>query len=222
MSFDHEVGAAFAPGRAFPPGEGARTRAAGEPLPAVEDEVLARRAQVGDAAAFEELVLRHEKPLFGLAWRITGSAEDAEDAVQETFARAFGKLGSYQPERPFRPWLYRIAHNTAVSAARRRRPGPSLDDLEADGVQVPDASAENPADSAYGAELEGRFRAAVARLSPAHRSLFQMRYGEDMSIDEVAHATGKTANATAVALHRLRERIKQFVFDDGASTPETE
>src|SRR5512142_1580926 len=78
------------------------------------------RARAGDADAFRELVERHSRAVFGVAYRITGRAEDAEDVVQETFLRAYRQLDRFESRANFGTWLHRIAANCAVDLLRRR------------------------------------------------------------------------------------------------------
>ena len=96
--------------------------AAREPIgvPALADAVLAQRSQAGDRDAFARLAERHEEAVFRLAWRILRHREDAEDAAQETFLRAWRSLGRFDSRREFRPWLLRIAVNAALAMAEKR------------------------------------------------------------------------------------------------------
>jgi RNA polymerase sigma-70 factor (ECF subfamily) len=87
-------------------------------LDELRDEILAKRAAAGDMSAFEELVDRHRMAVYRLARSITGNHHDADDAAQETFLRVYRALGSYDPDRPFKPWLKRIAYNTSLNTIR--------------------------------------------------------------------------------------------------------
>ena len=97
------------------------------PLPSTvvraDEPVLVAAAQAGDAAAFEELVNRYEKKIFRLTRNITGNAEDAEDAMQDAFLKAYSHLKEFQGESRFYTWLVRIAANEALMRLRKRRPG---------------------------------------------------------------------------------------------------
>jgi RNA polymerase sigma-70 factor (ECF subfamily) len=86
----------------------------------VTEDVLAR-ARSGDQAAFRIIVEGYSRDVFRLAFRITGNEEDAEDAVQETFLRAYRKLEGFEARANFGTWLYRVTANTSIDVLRRRK-----------------------------------------------------------------------------------------------------
>src|SRR6266567_3933767 len=85
------------------------------------DEAAAARAKAGDADAFRVLVERHSRPLFRLAFRMTGNEQDAEDVVQESLLRAFRKLGKFDERASFGTWLHRITVNCSLDVVRARK-----------------------------------------------------------------------------------------------------
>ena len=87
-------------------------------------------AQAGDATAFDQLILQHQERVFALAYHILGNAEDAADVQQETFVRAWTKLGDFRGHAAFATWLHRIAVNICIRRKRRSRPLLSLDQYE--------------------------------------------------------------------------------------------
>src|SRR5688500_20381219 len=95
-----------------------------------DDDALVQQAQQGDADAFRELVERHSNRVFRLSWRITGDEASAEDAVQETFLRAYRALHRFDARSRFATWLHRIAVNTAIEIMRQRRPETHLEEKE--------------------------------------------------------------------------------------------
>src|SRR5438445_748725 len=90
----------------------------------VPDVELVRRAQQGDGSAFAELVGRHQRQLYRLALRMTGSEADAQEVLQEAFLNAYQKLPNFRGEAQFSSWLYRIAANSALMRLRRKRRAP--------------------------------------------------------------------------------------------------
>src|SRR5262245_48903876 len=88
-----------------------------------ETLALVERAAAGDAAAFEQLVIRHERRVLTLAYRLLGRMEDAQDAAQEVFLRAFKYLHRFDPRKPFAPWLIRIAVNVCRDFGSRQQRG---------------------------------------------------------------------------------------------------
>src|SRR5213594_1524854 len=103
-------------------------------MDATESAADLARARQGDSEAFRALVERHSRSIFRLAFRMTGNEQDAEDVVQETFLKAYRRLGQFEQRAHFGSWLYRIAANCAYDAlrarARREKPAPLPDALQ--------------------------------------------------------------------------------------------
>ena len=97
----------------------------------ITDEQLARQAQKGDRAALETLLERHQNTVFTMTYRILNDREDALDAAQEAYLRVCRHLGSYNPKRPFRPWIRRVAVRAALdqAAGRKKTNGQDVDRL---------------------------------------------------------------------------------------------
>lgn len=169
------------------------------------DERLAARAAGGDRSAFDFLVTRHRGAVYRLCWSATGNHADADDAAQETFLRVYRALPSYDPERPFLPWLRRIAWNCGLSVRRDRRAG------------VPAVSGEplpEPADPAAGPEAEAaeneekrRVADAMAELPAELRTVLVMRAVEGLSYAEIAEAAGIPGGTVMSRLSRARKRL---------------
>src|SRR5213594_785862 len=87
--------------------------------------LVLQRAIAGDISAFEQIIVRYERRVLTLAWRLLGRAEDAQDASQEVFLKAFRFLHRFDARRPFEPWLMRIAVNVCHDAGRKRQQQPS-------------------------------------------------------------------------------------------------
>src|SRR5919204_2194795 len=120
--------AVVAIGEIFVPAEGQRTV---EPEVPVEVS-LARAAARGDRSAFARLVEMHKRVVYGLCLRLLQDAEEARDAAQETFVRAWSAIGTYDPSQPFAPWLLRIARNHCIDVVRRRLPAARRVELDAE------------------------------------------------------------------------------------------
>ena len=152
------------------------------PPPPPTDEALAAQARAGSAEAFEELVRRYQVPLLRFLHR--RGPQQAEDALQETFLRAYRYLGSYRDGRPFKPWLFTIAHRLSIDAARRSaRPVPE-----------PESEVgENPADRAARAEAAERLWADVRRaLGDAAYTAVWLHYAESLPPRQVAAVMGRS------------------------------
>lgn len=159
------------------------------------DEALAARARQGDGEAFAALVRRYQTPLFRYTQRMLGNVQDAEDAFQETFLRVHRNFYKYEPGRPFRPWLYRIAANLCRDRLRYRlrRRWVSLDAPlvtgESSGATLGDmvAGAGTEADlGARNAETNRRIAKALGTLSTKHREVFVLARFEGLTYEEIA------------------------------------
>ena len=167
------------------------------------DEELALEARAGSRRSFEELALRYRRRLFVYLRPKLGSDQDAEDMVQETFLKLYRNIASYDPAYRFSTWLYTSANRLAISSFRKKR---------ATGGRVEPASI--PAGTPAGADGEE----AVAGLWEAARTLggnqfrvLWLRYGEDMTVAEIAGALSKSRLAVRLLLHRARTNLmKRF------------
>ncbi len=180
-------------------------------MPAEEsDERLMLRYQAGDAPAFEVLVRRHRTPVFSFLLRLGGDRARAEDLCQETFLRAVRAAADWTPRARFQTWLYAIARNQAVDAARRqafRRADP-LDEAPAaataSGGPGPDRAAES-------ALLRPKLEAALAALPEEQREVFLLREYAGLRFHEIASVTGVSENTVKsrmrYALEARRERL---------------
>jgi len=170
------------------------------------DLALVRRTLVGDLDAFERLVEEHRDVVFRVAARIVGP-EEAEDVAQDSFLRAFHRLSSYRDDAPFRVWLLRIVHNTALNAAQRRRPEPS-DGVERELVLgTAEPPPPTPSDELETSERRERMRAKLSGLRPHHRSVLVLRELEGMSYEEIAEITNAPLGSVKGRLHRARAEL---------------
>jgi RNA polymerase sigma-70 factor (ECF subfamily) len=183
-----------------------------------EDGDLVRLAKGGDLAAFEALVSRHEQRIYGLARRLTGSDEDAQDVTQQTFLSAMRKLDGFREAAAFSTWLSTIAVNAALKVVRKRRglPSTSLDaavEPDSDGhIPHPDYIADwrdTPDRLAQQAETSRLLDAAIAQLDPGQRAVFLLRDVEDLSIRETAKALRLSEANVKVRLLRARMQLRE-------------
>lgn len=178
----------------------------------LSDEALAVAASEGSEAAFRTLVERFERPVYGLVLRMVHNSEQAEDIAQETFVKAWKALGRFDPERKFSSWLFKIAHNTALDALRRRGEEPlSLDapfGAEEEPPELPaDPAAENPLRVALGREAGRVLEQALGELRPAYREILLLRFGEELAYEEIAEVTGLPLGTVKVHLFRARAEL---------------
>lgn len=168
--------------------------------------MLVERARGGEAAAYERLVRRYESLAFRVAYLVTGSAAEAEDAAQEGFVRAYYALPRFRRGAPFRPWLMRIVANAARNrrAASSRRPTLSLD-LAVD--QPADDPRRSPEAAALAAEQRRELAAALAALREDDRVVIACRYFLELSEAETAAALGCPRGTVKSRLSRALKRL---------------
>ena len=173
------------------------------------------RARRGDEQAFAELVEAYQRPVFNLCYRMLGETGEAEDAAQESFLRAHHNMRRYDPTRSFSTWLLSIASHHCIDQLRRRRlVVDSLEELE----PWEEPADEHPGPESAAARREGReaARALLARLGPQDRAVVVLRYWEDLSTEEIAHALSLTVKAVKSRLHRARKQMAEAWRQDHA------
>jgi RNA polymerase sigma-70 factor (ECF subfamily) len=180
-----------------------------------EDAGLVARARIGDARAFELLVLRHKGKIFALAQRMTRNREDAEDVVQQSFQKAFIHLKKFEGESLFSTWLTRITINEALMLLRRKRGSrevpiaeSSMEDETAAPVEIPD-SGPNPEDSCLRREQERILSAAVNDLTPGTRKAIELRELGELSTEETAQVMGLSVAAVKGRVFHGRKKLRQ-------------
>jgi len=171
-----------------------------------DDADLMRLVAAGDEDALRRLVERHQGAVFNFLLRSTGSREDAEDLTQQTFVNCFRAAGRYRPTASFRTWLFRIARNLAVSHARRRPAGDSLDLLAASGYE-PAAGGDDPAESAAAGELRRAYAEALLELPEDQRTALELRIGRGLGYREIAGVMGRSRSSVESLIHRGRETL---------------
>jgi RNA polymerase sigma-70 factor, ECF subfamily len=180
-----------------------------------EDEpALVAAAKAGEVEAFETLVERYERKIFRLTMNITQNREDAEDAMQEAFLKAYEHLGEFQGNSRFYTWLVRIAVNQALMKLRKRRPNQvSLDEEVDTGEDTIPREVEDwgpsPEDRYEQRELSGILSQVIAELDPPFRVVFQLRDIEELSTEETAEALGLSVPAVKSRLLRARLKLRQ-------------
>jgi RNA polymerase sigma-70 factor (ECF subfamily) len=152
------------------------------------------------------LVRQHGTMVFGIAWRILGQAEDAEDVVQEVFAEAHRQANG-AAVLCWPAMLRRMAACRSLDALRRRRITEPLDPARLA------ATGSDPPAIAVGHELEARLRAALAELAPREAEVFCLRYFEDLSYREISEALGISPTATSRALSQARARLEALLTE---------
>ncbi len=186
----------------------------------VSDEELVRRFQQGNMEAFEELVRRYERKVYNITYRLLGNEQDATEALQDTFLRAYRFMSKFQFKSSFYTWLYRIATNVSLTRLRRRKnvevvsldaPVPDTDDLKFD---LPD-TAKTPEEAFAQKRLREKLDQAVRELPEEYRKVVVLRDLQGLSNEEVSRILKLSVPAVKSRLHRarlaLREKLAGYI-----------
>lgn len=173
----------------------------------MEEQQLAARAQRGDQNAFAQLVDQFQTPVYNLAYRMLGNANDAEDAAQETFLRAYSQMSKYRPDQKFATWLLSIAAHYCIDRLRRRSrlTWLSLDDQALSDTLPSDAP--EPDSELLRDEDQHEVERLLDRLTPSSRLVVVLKYWYDQSVEEIARTTGESVSSVKVKLHRARQAM---------------
>jgi RNA polymerase sigma-70 factor (ECF subfamily) len=176
---------------------------------------LVARARAGDASAFEQIMLFSERRVVATAWRILGDREDARDAAQEVFLRAYKYLGTFKEDQNFSGWLYRITVNVCRDISRKRNAGGTerfiayeaeLEEGLLETIPAPDDT------EAHAIEAQERMivKRALSALSDKERSALVLRDMEGLSTEEVAQIMGTRAATVRSQIASGRTKIKRY------------
>lgn len=172
-----------------------------------DDAAAVARAKGGDHEAFRLLVDRHSRSVFRLAYRMTGRVEDAEDIVQETFVRAYRRLGRFESRANFGTWLYRIGVNCAIDYLRARPARESVTDGEVL-ARVVSGREPEPDDLVFAGEIGRQVQAAMRQLTAQERAAFLMRHYHGCSIEEICTALNLRTNAAKHSIFRAVRKMR--------------
>lgn len=170
---------------------------------------LVEEAREGDYDAWGEVYREFGPMVLRLCRRILPTHEDAEDASAEIFMKAQRKLEHYDPGRPFKPWLYRVAANHCWDVLRARRGRQRVNDGEID-VESRDP---DPLECMLASETHEEVRGAISRLDERSRLVLALRYFAELSYDEIAGVLGITSSFVGVLLLRSRRRMRRMLTE---------
>ena len=179
-------------------------------------EISIEALRLGDRREFARLVDGYSGPLYRLALKMLGNASDAEDALQNTFLKAFQHINTFEGRSSLSTWLYRIASNEALMLLRKRRPETTFSDIPSedenennfDPVQFTDWCCL-PEEEFLSAEARAALDQAVQRLPETLRIVFILRDIEDLSIQDTSQVLGLTETAVKTRLLRARLRLRE-------------
>lgn len=175
-----------------------------------------QRAQKGDRAAFSRLVRLHHRRIYACAAQMLGDRAEAEDAVQETFLRAYRAIDRFDGRAELSTWLYRICINVSLNALRRRK---RTDAADVNDPRIPEPAADpaqgnsDPRSALEGAELYRRLAVALDELSPSLRSTVVLVLLEGMPQKDAAEVLGCSEGTIAWRVHESRRRLREKLGD---------
>jgi RNA polymerase sigma-70 factor, ECF subfamily len=161
---------------------------------------LVRQATGGDLDAFEELVRRLQRRVYGFAYQHLRDSDEAHDLAQEIFVKLYRNLGRYDADRPFEPWFWKLAANTTINYRRRR-------------VPVPAEPSDEAADQTKPLAHDPALVQALAQLDAGYRLPVLLHYYADLSLDQVAQALSLTVPAIKSRLHRARAQLRNSLSE---------
>ena len=162
--------------------------------------------QDDDAPTFEAVLKQYERPIYWHIRRMVVSHEDAQDVMQETFIRVYQGLEKLRKKELLKVWVYRIATNECIRHLNKMRER-TMSELSEEDVLLNRLTASEHVDWE---DVEGvRLQQAILRLSQQERMVFNMRYYDEMSYEEISQVTGGTVSTLKVAFHHAKEKIKK-------------
>jgi RNA polymerase sigma-70 factor (ECF subfamily) len=162
---------------------------------------LVYQATGGDLAAFEELVRRMQRRVYGFAFQHLRDLDEAQDLTQEIFVKLYRNLARFDSTRPFEPWFWKLAANTTINYRRKRVPTPSDQDLDVAGP------------SAEAARHDPVLVEALAQLDPSYRLPILLHYYADLSLEQVAASLSVSIPAVKSRLHRARALLRNSLAE---------
>ena len=172
------------------------------------DAQLVARAQAGDLSAFEDLVTKYQREIYGLACRMVSDPEEAKDLAQQTFLQAFIHLRSFRQEAQFRTWIFRIAINQCYNFLKsRKKYGDPVDFDEVVLVGEDDT----PEEELISKDERRRVHAALKKLPPKQQAVLTLKVDQGLSYQEISEVLGGTPGAARVNYCQALKTLKNYL-----------
>lgn len=184
---------------------------------AYDDRTLTRMVNEGDNRAFDCLFARHRDAIYSMLVKRTNNTDDVEDLMQETFMKAFVKIGLYNPDYDFGAWICTIAKNTFVDFNRSRRINALNPDnnLPLDGkCSTRQTMLPTPEESIINAQQRAQIERYIAQLPENYRRMFVMRFMDEYSYEEIAEALDMKIGTVKTHIFRVRALICKMITAD--------
>ena len=183
------------------------------------DADLVKRGQAGDTQAFDALVMKYERKLYGLIYHMTSNTEDTHDLLQDTFAKAYRSLVKFRGDSSFYTWIYKIAVNMTLNhlKKKKRRNGPSYDDADSnilnDPAFIDQANQANPRRQSNIHELHQKLNEALLQLSDGHKSVVIMFDIQGMHHAEISRVLGISEGTVRSRLYYAHQQLQGYLKD---------
>jgi len=173
------------------------------------DQILLERYRNGDRAAFTELVIRYQRPIYNAAFWVLRKAEDASDITQIVFLRVAERLDEYDPKYRFFSWIYRIAVNESLNLLRRNGREDALDDE----IDIPGGDTTNPEWQVGKAEVSRRIQVALLGMATNDRMVLTLRHFSECSYQEIGQILDLDEKTVKSRLFEARHRLAELLKD---------
>jgi len=177
------------------------------------DADLVGKTRSGDNKAFEVLVRRYQKLVYNVIYQMTRNHESASDLTQDTFLKAYRALPSFDTTKSFKPWLLKIATNTALNLIRDRKGQQSLDELLEVNPQAEPASSEDLEQEVEWRVSQHMLFDALGKLPMQQRRVFVLRYQHDLPYEEIAEVSEISVSSVKSLLFRARENLRKILSE---------
>ena len=176
----------------------------------ISNSELVRKSQLGDKAAFEQLVIRHQDLVFSLAYKLTGNREMANDVAQEAFIRAWKAIEKFRGDSTFSTWIYRITVNTAWTLRRKAKKHNTINIDDTYEPVVIDEK-KDPELVAINSDLSSVLINALDKIPIEQRIIVELKNIEGRSHKEIAEYLDISVTAAKVRLHRAHQKLRQIL-----------
>jgi len=174
------------------------------------DEELVEHCLGGDKNSYAQLVERHKRMVFNVAYRILGNTEDAEDAAQEVFLRAYLALPRFRKKSKFSTWLYSIVSNVCITKKKKKDKYANFIEASMQSDSQMENASDNPEGILEKREFADRVQQLVASLPARYSIIITLRYFREFSYDEIAETLGLPIGTVKVRLFRAKEMLKKL------------
>ena len=176
------------------------------------DNELAVAVREGKPDLYAEIIERYQGKLFAYLYRMIGNRDEAEDLLQDVFIKAYKNLNSFDVDRKFSSWIYRIAHNEAVNYIKRKslKRFISWEDISSTRDKLESSSSEEGADDAWARkEIRQEVSEALKKLPAKYKEVLLLRFFSDKSYEEISEILGRPVNTVGTLINRAKKKLAE-------------